>query len=84
LAESLNHLASQLQTRTIANYYDCRCSSWTEDTSWVHLKVIWRPWYSEYGNQHINVLESWHEEIDRLNLLVGDLEQLAEMESYSL
>jgi two-component system sensor histidine kinase BaeS len=81
LAESLNHLASQLQTQEqlrITMTTDVAHELRTPlSTLKSHMEAmilgIWEPTQQR--------LESCYEEIDRLNLHVGDLEQLTEMES---
>jgi two-component system, OmpR family, sensor histidine kinase BaeS len=81
LAESLNHLASQLQnqeqlriimTADVAHELRTPLSTLKSHMEAMILG-IWEPTQLR--------LESCYEEIDRLNHLVGDLEQLTEMES---
>jgi two-component system sensor histidine kinase BaeS len=81
LAESLNYLAAQLQTQeqlriimTADVAHELRTPLSTLKS---HMEAMilgtWEPTQQR--------LESCYEEMDRLNLLVGDLEQLTEMES---
>lgn len=81
LAESLNYLAAQLQTQEqlriimtadVAHELRTPLSTLKSHMEAMILR-IWEPTHQR--------LESCYEEIDRLNLLVGDLEQLTEMES---